>query len=154
MFRSESVEETLTVGEALGRSLIGGVVVGLIGPLGAGKTHFVKGVARGNGLPDVRRVTSPTFTLVHEYAGTCSLCHIDAYRLCDASELEALGFEEFVRPGAAVVVEWADRVRATMPDDALWIEFSVTGEQSRSLACQATGPSSSACLAAWRRAVR
>ena len=88
---SASVDETLAVGELLGRLLTGGLVIGLVGPLGAGKTQLVKGMAIGNGLDDAREVTSPTFTLVHEYPGKLPLFHLDAYRLSKPEELVALG---------------------------------------------------------------
>ena len=143
------MDQTLALGESLGRSLVGGLVVGLVGPLGSGKTHFVKGVARGNGLADVRGVTSPTFTLVHEYEGLITLFHIDAYRLAGASELESLGFDEFSRADAAVVVEWADRVFAAMQGDALWITLAPTGQASRSIECEARGEAPQRCLARW-----
>ena len=109
---------TIALGEALGQSLVGGLTIGLVGPLGAGKTQLVKGIASGNSDGDPRRVTSPTFGLVHEYSGRLDLYHVDVYRLRNSAELLALGFDELAAPSAAVVVEWADRVRAVMPDEA------------------------------------
>jgi tRNA threonylcarbamoyladenosine biosynthesis protein TsaE len=149
-----SPEATLALGESLGRLLIGGVTIGLVGPLGSGKTQLVKGIAVGNSIDDVRKVTSPTFTLVHEHPGTLRLYHVDVYRLSGARELEALGFEEFARPDSAVVVEWADRVRSVMPEDALWIELIPTGETSRTLTFRATGDMGAQLLDALREARR
>lgn len=130
-----------------------GVVMALVGRLGAGKTQFVKGLARGIGVEDVRKVTSPTFTLIHEYSGHCLLYHIDAYRLSGAEELLDLGFAE-LPAGGAVVVEWADRVADGMPPDCLWIDMQVTGATGRLLDARATGPFARSCLAAWASAVR
>ena len=135
---------TFALGEALGRSLLGGVVIGLAGPLGVGKTHLVKGIAVGNGLEDVRQVTSPTFTLIHEYAGRLLLYHLDAYRLRGAQDLLILGFDELIRPDTAVVVEWADRVRTAMPEDALNVELTPTGQTNRTIVFHANKENKSA----------
>jgi tRNA threonylcarbamoyladenosine biosynthesis protein TsaE len=146
VFKTHSAQETLAFGEALGRSLLGGLVLGLVGPLGAGKTQLVKGIALGNGLEDVRQVTSPTFTLVHEYPGRLALHHIDAYRLRGPQDLASLGFDELIQADAAVVVEWADRARALISPDALWITIAPTAEQQRSLAFEAGGTLAFECL--------
>jgi len=153
-WETQSPEATITLGEALGRSLIGGVTIGLVGPLGAGKTQFVKGIAAGNSIDDPRQVTSPTFTLVHEYTGRLCLYHMDAYRVSGATEFLALGFDECVRIDSVVVVEWADRVRAALPDEALWVDLSVLGELSRALTFRAVGETAVRCLGALRAACR
>lgn len=147
-YETASVEETIALGEGLGRALIGGITIGLVGPLGAGKTQLVKGIAAGNAVDDVRRVTSPTFTLVNEYPGTLVLYHLDAYRLKGPRELLALGFDEFVTAESAVVIEWADRVRPVMPEDTLWVEFALTGDTNRRLTFRAAGDISNSCLTA------
>ncbi len=149
-FESCAVEDTLSLGAALGRALPGSLTIGLVGSLGAGKTHFVKGIAMGNAAADDGLVTSPTFTLMHEYAGRLTLYHLDAYRLKSGAELLALGFDELPHERSAVVVEWADRVRGVMPEDMMWIEFSMTGEISRSLHAVATGVTAVSCLRAWQ----
>lgn len=130
----------MALGERIGSRLPGNLVIGLVGPLGAGKTQLVKGLASGNALDDVRIVTSPTFTLVHEYPGRLKLIHIDVYRLNSAAELAALGFDEMVQPDSCIVVEWADRVIDLLPPDRLWIELFPTGDTARriSLAGQGT----------------
>ena len=151
---STSVEETLAVGELLGHSLVAKLTIGLVGPLGAGKTQLVKGIAVGNGLDDVRAVTSPTFTLVHQYPGRLPLYHLDAYRLSKPKELVALGIDEMGELEAAIVVEWADRVSAAMPEDTLWIELTITSESSRQVTFHATGPVSTGFLDAVRAARR
>ena len=139
-WETTEVQATIALGEALGRILVGGVTIGMVGPLGAGKTHLVKGIAAGNGTPDARRITSPTFTLIHEYPGRWRLYHVDAYRLRGTSDLFALGFDELVASDSVVAVEWADRVRAAMPVDTLWIEITASEETSRRLTLHPVGP--------------
>jgi tRNA threonylcarbamoyladenosine biosynthesis protein TsaE len=124
----------------------------MVGPLGAGKTHLVKGIAAGNGTVDPRKITSPTFTLIHEYPGRLRLYHVDAYRLRGPSELIALGFDELVASDSVVAVEWADRVRAAMPTDTLWIEIIPIEETTRNLRLHASGPLAKLCLDAFRTA--
>ncbi len=145
---SHGVEDTFALGQAIGKSLTGGLTLGLTGPLGAGKTHLVKGIASGNGFSDDREVTSPTFTLINEYPGKLLLYHLDAYRLQSAAELQALGFDELVRHDSVVIVEWADRVTDAMPDDRVWIEIIPTGEQDRNITISAVGEMAHPWLAA------
>jgi tRNA threonylcarbamoyladenosine biosynthesis protein TsaE len=139
--------ETEGLGRTLGRDLAGGSVIALEGPLGAGKTLLAKGVAVGNGLRDASLVTSPTFTLVQEYAGRLHLYHLDVYRLKSAAEVTALGFSEMIRPDAAVLIEWADRISELLPDDRLTIRLEPTGAEQRHAELIATGPLSRQCLA-------
>ncbi|MEK6643190.1 MAG: tRNA (adenosine(37)-N6)-threonylcarbamoyltransferase complex ATPase subunit type 1 TsaE [Planctomycetota bacterium] len=128
---SRSVEETIRIGRAIGGALVGGEVIALVGELGAGKTHLVKGIAAGLGVVDERTVNSPTIVLVNEYAGRVPVIHLDAYRLAGAGQLAALGFEEMCESGGVVIVEWADRVREVIPEGAVWIEMTATGDMSR-----------------------
>jgi tRNA threonylcarbamoyladenosine biosynthesis protein TsaE len=88
--------------------------------------------------------------LIHEYPGRLSLYHVDLYRLRDSRELSAIGFDELARPDAVVVVEWADRLRPAIPDEALWITLTVTGDDSRRLLFVATGDAAGRCLEAVR----
>jgi tRNA threonylcarbamoyladenosine biosynthesis protein TsaE len=123
---SNSPEETRRAGESWARELAGGpggVVLGLVGPLGAGKTEFVKGLALGLGVSDL--VTSPTFTLVHEHAGNdgVTLYHVDLYRLKSQEEMLALGLEEMICEGSVLVVEWADRFPSFFGSETRWIGF-------------------------------
>lgn len=138
-FTSTSPEQTLEWGGRLGKSLVGGLTIALIGPLGAGKTHLVKGIAAGNGQSQSNRVTSPTFTLIQEYAGRFALYHLDAYRLLGSRELLALGFEELIRPDSVVIVEWADKVQAALPDDALYVRITPGPATDRTLTFHAQG---------------
>lgn len=115
--QTSSPEETRKIGEALGKLLAPGDVVGLIGHLGAGKTVFAQGVAKGIGAKG--RVTSPTFTLIHEHLGRIPLYHVDVYRLNTAADVEAIGIEDYLYGDGAVLLEWADRVLSILPDERL-----------------------------------
>lgn len=130
---SGGVEETLELGRRIGGVLEAGDVVGLTGPLGAGKTQLAKGLAGGLQVPDERQVNSPTFVLVNEYEGRLHVYHLDAYRLADVEELSSLGFDEMCDGRGVVIVEWADRVVPAMPEKTLWIELFPTGETTRRL---------------------
>lgn len=110
---SRSPEETRILGAALAPLLIPGDVVSLSGELGAGKTVFVQGLAAALGVQ--RPVTSPTFTIVHEYEGRYPLIHIDVYRLDSFQEVIDLGFEELLDPQAVMVVEWGEAVAPLLP---------------------------------------
>jgi tRNA threonylcarbamoyladenosine biosynthesis protein TsaE len=138
--QSESVEQTIEIGRKIAAALSPGDVAGLVGGLGAGKTHLVKGIATGLGVADERRVNSPTFVLVNEYEGRLHVFHVDAYRLTSARDMEALGFEEMCAAGGVVLVEWADRVAEAMGSATLWIELQVTGDTQRRLTLRTTGP--------------
>lgn len=134
---------TRAAGAALGAVLGAGDAVALVGDLGAGKTTFVQGVAAGAGYAG--DVTSPTFTLVHEYVGgRVALTHADLYRIERARELPELGLEE-VR--GALLVEWADRFDV-LPRDHLRIELLHAGE-ARRLVAESRGPRSEAVALAW-----
>lgn len=141
--KSNSVHETIEFGRGIGERLKGGEVIGLIGPLGSGKTHFVKAVASGlkAGESDAI-VNSPTFVIVNEYAARLhgpepvegSIYHIDAYRLNSIAEFEMLGFDDYCRPDSVVLIEWADRVEAAL-NGINWIriEFSHLGPDKRGI---------------------
>lgn len=121
-------EETAAAGERLAARLGPGDVVLLYGELGAGKTAFVRGLARGLGAPE-SEVSSPTFTLVQEYAGRVPLFHVDLYRL-EPKEVEDLGLEELVSGDGVVAIEWAERWHAR-PDDAIEVRLEHAGEDQR-----------------------
>ena len=138
---TDSPEQTLALGRRIGTLLAGGEVIALIGPLGAGKTQLVKGIAAGNGQTDPTQVTSPSFVLVKEYPGRRYLYHVDAYRLKGGHDLDALGLDEMISPESAVVIEWADRVEDALPGDRLTIRIVPTGDTTRSFGLGAGGPS-------------
>jgi tRNA threonylcarbamoyladenosine biosynthesis protein TsaE len=130
---SNSAEETVHAGENLSRRLRGGEVVALCGDLGAGKTHFTKGIVAGLG-GDPREVSSPTFTLVHEYRdGRLPVYHFDFYRLEEASELRGVGWEDYLREDGVLIVEWADRFAAELPRDAIRVRFLIGEGDARIL---------------------
>ncbi len=152
-WETTSPTATLALGRAIGERLPGGTVVGLVGPLGAGKTLLVKGIAAGNGMLECDRVTSPTFTLVNEYTGRLRLFHLDTYRLRTPTELLALGLLEMIRDDSAVLVEWADRVRSVLPDDTLWITLHPIDADRREITVNlpsTDSPTSTAWLSAIR----
>lgn len=122
---------THALGVRLGRLLFGGAVVALVGPLGAGKTHLVRAVAEGLGVPDGRAVTSPTFVLIQEYEGRLPVYHFDTYRLTGAEPFAELGVHEYLEGDGVCLIEWADRVERCLPAERLLITLEVTGEHSR-----------------------
>ena len=107
-YLSQTPEETIRVGRALGRRLQGGEVVLLFGPLGAGKTQFVRGMAAGMGL-DPSTVSSPSYALINEHPGRTTLYHVDLYRIT-AADLPDLGLEDLYGRKSVVVIEWAERL--------------------------------------------
>jgi len=133
VLESAGEEQTQALGRRIGAVLQGGDVVGLVGPLGAGKTQLAKGLAVGLGVADSRQVNSPTFVLVNEYAGRLHVYHLDVYRLSGVGELEALGFAEMCGGAAVVMVEWADRIASALGPETLWVELSSTGATQRRL---------------------
>jgi tRNA threonylcarbamoyladenosine biosynthesis protein TsaE len=132
---SQSPDETMQIGEKIGACLKGGEVIALIGPLGSGKTHLVKGIAAGLGAADSKLVTSPTFVLINEYSGPeirLDVYHVDAYRLESVREFEMLGFDDLCRPDSIVLIEWADRVQAALENvDTIGVELSHIDQQKR-----------------------
>lgn len=130
---------TRTVARALGGRLEAGDVLALVGELGAGKTVFVKGLARGLGVPDGVEVTSPTFVLVSEYRGRLTLYHVDAYRLEGAADFEALGADEMLFGEGVCAIEWADRVRESLPPDRLEVTLQVEGLTRRRIVFAGVG---------------
>ena len=131
-------DETIAAGEALARTLAPGAVVLLYGQLGAGKTAFVRGVARGLGAA-ADDVSSPTFTIIQEYAGTAAtLYHVDLYRL-DSPEVDDLGLEELVGGDGIVAIEWADRWSGR-PDDAIEVTIEDRGEDRREIRIRLAEP--------------
>lgn len=118
---TRSVDETRIVGAALAPMLLPGDVISLTGDLGAGKTALVQGIASASGVEE--RVTSPTFTIVHQYQGRFPLIHMDVYRLNSFQEVIDLGFEEFLDPDSVVVVEWGGAITPLLPRRHLEIEL-------------------------------
>ena len=114
---SHNVTETEELGAKLAEHLHAGSVIAYLGDLGAGKTAFTRGLARGLGCTG--RVTSPTFTIVNEYEGTLPLFHFDMYRLSDADELFDIGWDDYLSRGGVCAVEWSERITEEIPSDAV-----------------------------------
>lgn len=130
---SSSPEQTFSIGKCIGKILVKGDVLALIGELGSGKTLFTQGIASGLGIPDCYRITSPTFNLINEYPSRLSLYHMDVYRLDGTGDLEDLGFEEYLTKGGVIVIEWAEKIRKFIPEDAIFVCFEVLDETVRKI---------------------
>lgn len=126
----DSEPETERLGRAIAEVAHPGLVVGLIGPLGAGKTRLVRSIAEALGA-DPASIGSPTFVLIHEYAGRMPIYHFDAYRLGDPEEFDAIGADEYFTGGGICLVEWADRVAAHLPREAWILRVEPEGERRR-----------------------
>lgn len=137
-FFSHSPEQTRRLGIHLGGYLKTGDVICLEGNLGAGKTTLVQGIAQGWGALDP--VSSPTYVIVNEYRrpGNDKLFHLDAYRLEDAFEAEALDFDRMLSQGP-IVIEWAERIQEILPEDRLWISLEYTAVEHRAMMLSPTG---------------
>lgn len=135
---SNSSEETKSLGGLLAPLLVPGDVLVMSGDLGAGKTTFVQGLAKGLGI--VERVTSPTFVLMKEYqGGRFPLMHLDVYRLGKVQEVIDLGIDEYLDPSYVVVVEWGDKVEPLLPQDHLTIELVHEGGDVRNITLTGKG---------------
>jgi tRNA threonylcarbamoyladenosine biosynthesis protein TsaE len=126
---SESPEETRAAGERLGARLGPGAVVACIGELGAGKTCFLQGLARGLGVESA--VTSPTFVLVNQYRGRLPVYHLDAYRTETLTELVDIGVEELVHGDGVTIIEWADKLLPLLPPRAIIVTLTGLGDEPR-----------------------
>lgn len=130
---SESDQDTIRVGQEIGRLLLEGDAVGLVGELGSGKTWLTKGIALGLGVDPKTIVTSPSFTLVNEYEGRTTLFHMDVYRLETPEEALSAGLEEYFHGGGVVVLEWADRWPEMLPEHALTIQLHIVDDHRRNI---------------------
>jgi tRNA threonylcarbamoyladenosine biosynthesis protein TsaE len=132
IFHTHSEEETIALGRELARELGDGVVL-LIGNLGAGKTTLAKGIVEGkNGTP-ADEVSSPTFTLIHQYRDEAPVYHVDLYRLDEAREVEGLGLDDLFRSGALILLEWAERFPALLPRTRTEIRLRALPDDSREI---------------------
>lgn len=132
---TNTVAETESAGEQLASRLSPGSVLALFGDLGAGKTAFVRGLARGLGSID--RVTSPTFTIVNEYSGRLELFHFDMYRLGSAEELFDIGWEDYLARGGVCVVEWSENVEAAFDGTELRVAIEKISDSKRKIVIDA-----------------
>lgn len=118
-----NINDTLKLGEIIGKSINPGSIIALVGDLGAGKTVLVKGIARGLGVEE--EPNSPTFVIMNSYEGRIPLYHFDLYRLSDEDELFAIGYEEYFYGDGVCAVEWADRVQEIFPEHTISIEIKI-----------------------------
>jgi tRNA threonylcarbamoyladenosine biosynthesis protein TsaE len=148
---TESPEQTQEMASAFADACRPNDVIGLQGTLGAGKTCFVKGLARGLGIKE--SVVSPTFVLLRRYEGRLALHHFDAYRLRGAGDMEGIGCTETFESGGVSVVEWADHVAACLPPEHFLLTFRVTGERRREFTLSAHGEHCLGRMDGFRRAL-
>ena len=130
MFISGSPEQTIVAGFEAARGAQAGDIFALTGDLGTGKTQLVKGFVAGFG--SAADVTSPTFTLIHEYfGGRCPVYHFDFYRLESPEAVVRLGLDEYLFGDGVCIIEWADRFRELLPENAVWISIAIKSETER-----------------------
>jgi tRNA threonylcarbamoyladenosine biosynthesis protein TsaE len=142
--------DTRRIGRRLAECLAPGDLIVLEGELGAGKTFFVRAIARGLGVPAAVRVTSPTFDLLHELPGRLPILHADLYRLSDAGELRELGLIDRIEEGAVVLVEWGERFAEALATGGLHAVFTLDAEGGRSCAISPRGARGEALLSCLR----
>jgi tRNA threonylcarbamoyladenosine biosynthesis protein TsaE len=136
IFHTQSEDETIALGEKLAAELPPRAVVLLIGNLGAGKTTLAKGLVKGLGAAQPDEVSSPTFTLIHEYSP--SVYHIDLYRLDREDQVATLGLDEIFDRTAVVLIEWGERFPRLMPAERIEIRLRATAETSREIDVRST----------------
>ncbi len=132
IFHTHSEEETIALGRELARELGDGVVL-LIGNLGAGKTTLAKGIVEGRNATPADEVSSPTFTLIHQYGDSTPVYHVDLYRLDEAREVEGLGLDDLFRSGALILLEWAERFPSLLPRTRTEIRLRALPDESREI---------------------
>lgn len=115
IFTVKSVDETISIGEQIGKLANDGDIICLEGDLGTGKTHLTKGIAKGLNIHS--NITSPTFNIVNEYEGRLKLYHFDVYRVNDPDEIQAIGFDEYIFSDAVTVIEWSNYIKELIPDE-------------------------------------
>ena len=143
---STSHQHTDRLGQVIGRVLRGGETIALYGPLGAGKTALVRGIAQGLGASPAA-IPSPTFVVIHEYQGRLPLAHVDLYRIRSPRELESTGLIEYFSGQTVTAIEWADKGLAALPQDRIEITLNHRAARSRTIQLSATGPMSDEVLA-------
>jgi len=137
---ASSPEETIDLGAKIARNLNREDLVALEGELGSGKTVFVKGMAKGLGIEDYLYVNSPSFVIIKEYHGRLDLYHFDVYRLDEESFIETLDYQRYFYGDGITVIEWADKIKDTLPDEYLEIRITQAGLAKRHLEFRGHGP--------------
>ena len=126
----DGLTSTSALGQAIANSVVGGKTLGLVGTLGAGKTHLAQAIAVACGVPS-SAATSPTFVLCHVHHADRTIYHLDAYRITDDDEFLELGVEEMFASDSLTLVEWAERVDSVLPRDRITIEMEISGPDTR-----------------------
>jgi len=139
VFQTKSTLETIRVGKDIGQRLLPGDVVALVGELGAGKTQLIKGLAAGVGIENSAYISSPSFTLIHEYPGEIPLYHVDLFRLGREQEAEELGLEEYFQGRGITAIEWADKIPSLLPQELLFISIASMDKNIRSVEISGRG---------------
>ncbi len=134
---SNSVQETIQLGKDFAKELSPGDIVCLDGDLGAGKTHFVKGIASFFGVNE-EKVSSPTFTLINEYQGSVPIFHFDCYRLENEQEALEIGTEDYFYGEGISIVEWPQKIGNLIPPEAVWLTIKHIGDSKREITKQKT----------------
>ena len=132
-------EQTRVLGLQFGEALKGGMVLALEGDLGCGKTVFVKGLAEGLKVPEDIYVTSPSYTLIHEYPGRLPLFHIDLYRIENAIDIDELGLFDIMDGKNVVAIEWGERIRDALPPGGMTLRFEILNHKIRKISMKASG---------------
>ncbi len=149
LFRSPGEKCSLLLGRAIGELLQPGDILALRGELAAGKTLLAQGIARGLGIGPEIRITSPTFTIINEYAGRLRLYHIDLYRISGPDDLDTLPWQESLFGNGAAVIEWPERLGRLLPAERWDIKFSICDEESREMLICGRGRKNRARMAKW-----
>ena len=139
-------EQTHALGRQLGEALTEGIVLSLEGDLGSGKTCFVQGLALGLSVPEEIYVTSPTFSLIHQYPGKLPLFHADLYRLSTLEEAEDIGILDLMTPRNVLAIEWAGKIQGLMPEEGIVIRFEMVNDFTRKISMTGYGLHASSVL--------
>jgi tRNA threonylcarbamoyladenosine biosynthesis protein TsaE len=125
----------------MGKHVARGSVIALTGELGSGKTCLVQGIAKGLDVPEYQYVTSPTYVLVNEYAGSLRLFHLDLYRIDNIDQLDDIGIDEMLGSDDVTVIEWAEKMDDVLPEERCFISISIIDDQTRDFHITASGQS-------------
>jgi len=128
---TKSEEETREIGRAIGKGLLPGDIICLIGELGSGKTTITQGIAQGVGVRTF--VSSASFKLINEYEGRIPVYHFDLFRLEKLSEVEELGYREYFYNQGVTIIEWAEKIKPLWPDERIEIELKIVSENAREI---------------------
>ncbi|MDR3554054.1 MAG: tRNA (adenosine(37)-N6)-threonylcarbamoyltransferase complex ATPase subunit type 1 TsaE [Syntrophobacteraceae bacterium] len=149
LFSSPGEECSLLLGRKIGELLQAGDILALWGELASGKTLLTRGIAGGLGVPPQARITSPTFTIINEYSGRLHLFHLDLYRISGMDELQTLPWQESLFGNGVAIIEWPGRLGRLLPEARWDMEFSITGDQTRTMLLRCHGSKNLARTPKW-----